>query len=109
LGQSELNQRVEMVRRALEYRQSPGALPIVDIYNVDLVCDAKETIRDAYERLGIVYSDAFDQALARRNAERPKGKFGVHGYAAADYGLDEADISRRFAFYTSALQVPLGR
>jgi hypothetical protein len=107
LARIQLELLAELAQRGLQYRRRADALPIVDLYNVDLVRDPNGTIRALYGTLGIPYTDAFDQALRSRNAERPKGKFGTHRYSPADYGLDERDIVRRFEFYTAALKVPL--
>jgi len=99
LGRAEFAARRQQIERALGYRDAPGALPIVDLRNDDLVRDPIGCIGSLYGALGLEMTDDYHGALQQRIAERPKGKFGTHHYTAEEYGLEPTQLGEAFAGY----------
>ena len=99
LGRAEFALRRQQIKRALDYRDAPGARPIVDLRNDDLVRDPIGCIDSLYETLGLEKTTAFQNALEQRITERPKGKFGIHRYTAEEFGLELTELREVFADY----------
>ena len=107
LGRSELALRVEQVERGMRYRDQAGALPLVNLYNTDLIRSPFGTVRDLYGQLNLDFSPDFAAALRQRIAERPKGRFGNHHYSAEEFGLSNVQLRSAFAEYTSRYRLSL--
>ena len=99
LGRAEFAVRQEQIRRGLSYHDTPGAVPIVDIHNSDLVADPIGCVEQLYMHLGLEVTDSFHDALQRRVTERPKGKFDAHSYTAEEFGLTDTELREAFAGY----------
>lgn len=76
----------------------PGHL-IVDVQYEDLVQKPLETVASIYDAVGDVLAEDARAAIETYVAANGKGKFGVHGYNLAEFGLDEGAIAERFASY----------
>jgi hypothetical protein len=72
---------------------------IYDVYYEELVADPIGTIRGIYSHIGLSWTDAYASELASYIERNPKGKHGMHRYAAADYGLTEVRIAERLQPY----------
>jgi Sulfotransferase family len=101
LGRSECALWAEAIRRGMAYRTRSGSLPIVDLFNDDLVRDPVGTLSALYGRLGLEFSREFETALRRRMVDRPKGKFGQHRFTAEEFGLSEGGLKAAFDSYAS--------
>lgn len=99
LGRAELAQKIEGVRRGMAFLDRHGDAAVVHLHSADLARDPVAAIAGLYERIGREFTPEFEAALDARRRERPRGKFGAHRYAAADYGLDKAAIRSAFADY----------
>jgi hypothetical protein len=105
LGRAEFALRLEQVQRGLRYRDTPGALPIADVYHADLVSEPIGCVQQLYEHLSLEMTESFHDALQRRIAERPKGKFGDHSYTAEEFGLTDTELREAFAGYTGRFRL----
>jgi len=100
----------ESVRRVEDFRRRNPQRLILDVLYDDLVRDPIATVETIYARCPSGGIDGLDAparaAIATYVDAHPKGALGVHGYDLADYGLDRADIERRFAGYVERYGVP---
>src|SRR5690606_38468783 len=99
----------ESIRRVDEFRATHPEHLVVDVQYRDLVSDPVETVRRLYESLGEELTPAAGDAMRARVEARPKGKFGVHRYSLADFGLDADAIAERFAHYAERYDIPSER
>jgi len=95
------------IDRIDNFRAAHPEHPILDVQYDDLVRNPVETVATIYAAIG----DSLDaDARARIGtyvAANGKGKFGEHRYDLSAYGLEEAEVSERFASYVSRYQVPV--
>jgi hypothetical protein len=87
------------IERIDAFRVSHPEHPIVDVQYEDLVQKPVETVAGIYDAVGDVLSEDARGAIEGFVAANGKGKFGVHGYDLADYGLDAAELEDRFGGY----------
>lgn len=71
-----------------------------DLAYPDLVADPIGSVKRLYERFELDFSGEFESRLRRFVADNASDKHGVHKYAPAAFGLDLAELERRYAFYT---------
>lgn len=76
----------------------PGA--VFDVYYAQLVADPIGTVRGIYDHYELAWSEEFERQLVSYTQENPKGKYGLHRYAASDFGLTDRAIAERFAAYS---------
>jgi len=96
----------ESVRRVDAFRAAHPEHPIVDLQYADLVQQPLETMATLYSSLGLELDRPTEAAIAAYVESHPKGKFGVHGYNLAEFGLVGEELAERFAGYTARYQVP---
>jgi hypothetical protein len=97
------------LEKVIEQREN-GTIPagqIADIHFQDLMTDAVATIRAAYEKLGLEFTEDYAQKIQAYLAAKPRGKFGKHRYQPEDYGLSKEGIHKDFEFYTNYFGVAL--
>jgi hypothetical protein len=99
----------ESVRRVDAFRAAHPEHPIVDLQYADLVQRPLETMATLYSSLGLELDNATEAAIAAYVESHPKGKFGVHGYDLAEFGLNGAELAERFAGYTERYHIPQER
>jgi hypothetical protein len=97
------------VGRIDAFRAAHPEHPIVDVQYEDLVHKPVETVAGIYEAVGDVLAEDARAAIEDYVAANGKGKFGVHGYDLAQFGLDEADLAERFAPYVARYDIALER
>ena len=66
-----------------------------------------ETIERVYDFLGWPLTETGRGAIERFLAANPKDKHGVHRYTLEQYGLDAAELTRRFAAYCERFDIPV--
>lgn len=72
----------------------------VDILFHEFMADDIGTVRGIYAKAGLEMSDQAATELAQHMDHNPRGKFGRVIYdLKADFGLDPADVRKRFDFY----------
>jgi len=89
------------LERAMHLRQS-GGVPrarFVDVHYHDLVADPLAVIRAIYARFELPFTDEAERRMAGHLSANPRDKHGVHRYSLGTFGLDPAELSRRFAAY----------
>jgi len=72
----------------------------IDVRFAEFMADDLATARRVHELAGLPLGDADEQAMADYLAGHRRGRLGRIDYRAADVGLDEDELRRRFAFYT---------
>lgn len=68
-------------------------------------CDPWPVLRDLYRFLGWDFTDETRAAMQGWREAQPRGQHGAHQFHAGDFGLDEAELRARFAFYSSRCQI----
>jgi hypothetical protein len=77
----------------------------VDVHYGELTSDATGSVASLCASLGVEFDDASRARVQRWLDDNPQTKHGVHRYTAEEYGLDDARIRARFAFYTRRFDV----
>jgi hypothetical protein len=90
------------VSRAMEFRARIGDERFADVAFADLQEDPLSALRAAYARIGIGFSDASRDAVARWARGHEPGAHGQHAYDLADFGLRAEQVRERFAPYLQA-------
>ncbi len=106
LGLRERDFRLEQLRRGMAYRDRADGLPIVDVYNVDVVRDPIGAVQGIYDKLGLPFLPEYRRRLAELVVERPRGRFGRHHYTAEEFGLVDSELAAAFSAYTKRYHVP---
>ncbi len=96
VGRFQADQTELWLRRAAAFHNPSAAL--VDVRYQDLVTATAPVLRRIYAAVGIEPPADLDGMIARYHAARPRHAKGVHRYSAAEFGLDEDELRRRFAF-----------
>ena len=96
----------ESIRRVDAFRTSHPEHPIVDVQYADLVREPLATVEALYSSLGDKLEDRAALAMTTYVESNPKGKFGAHGYDLAEFGLNGAALTERFADYVARYDVP---
>jgi hypothetical protein len=60
-----------------------------------------------YEFLGWPLSIETRESMASFLSENPRNKYGAHRYTLADFGLDRARETQRFARYCERFEIPV--
>lgn len=90
-------------------RRAKGDLPerFVDVHFRNLLDDPVASVRAAYAAMQRDFGPEHAERITRYLAEKPRGKFGVHQYSAADWGFDAAELRERLAPYIRHFDVAL--
>jgi len=107
VGRAQTEAWEEALRRAVRFRDRIGEERFADVYFDDLGADPVATVERAYARLGLPFTGAARAGMAEWAAANPRGRHGTHRYRLEDYGVDPAEVRRRFGFYTDRFGVPL--
>jgi hypothetical protein len=99
----------ESIGRIDAFRRAHPEHPILDVQYADLVQDPLATVEKLYSSLGDDLDEAATAAMTAYVGANPKGKFGVHGYDLAEFGLDGAELAERFAGYVARYDIPTER
>ncbi len=87
------------LERGLALRAKLDSQRFLDYAFSEFVDDPAGLVARSYAYFGLPYDDAMHEAFARYIAANPKGKHGKHEYSYEEYGVSEAAIKSRFAFY----------
>lgn len=91
------------------YHGEHGPAAMIHVTYPDLVRDPLETVRAVYRQLDRPLPRAAETAMQHLVDDRPQHQHGVHRYAAADFGLDRAELNERFAAYRETFDVAIER
>ncbi len=99
--------RIERLLRAcVRDRDRLPAARTIDVLFHELMADDVGMVGRIYERAGLAMSPTARDALAAFAAENTRGKYGQVVYdLRTDFGLDPADVRRRFDFYLARFPV----
>lgn len=82
-----------MLSKAMEFRKNPiNNEKFVDLSYNELVSDSHAALTKIYKHHGESISPELARIFKETEINSPKGKYGVHHYALADFGIDEAFI-----------------
>ena len=87
------------------YHRGHGPSSMIHVAYPDLVRDPLATVRTIYEQLGRALRPQVEAAMAELVGAQPQHHYGVHRYAAGDFGLDRAALDERFASYRETFDV----
>ena len=87
LGAEQLDSWAQAVGRAMDFRKRVGEERFSDVAFADLQSDPVNTLRETYESLDLVFSDAAAGSVEQWAAEHKPGARGAHDYELADFGL----------------------
>lgn len=94
---------IEMQRAAIEKgmrsRDAIGEERFCDVSYHDVMADPVATVARIYTRFGLAMSEAHAANIRDWLDKNPPTKHGVHKHSPEDFGLDAANINRRFAPY----------
>jgi hypothetical protein len=76
-----------------------------DLAYPDLVADPFGSVKRIYERFGLPFSAELEARMREFLGANASDKHGVHRYSPAAFGLDPAQLERRYAFYTQCYDV----
>ena len=93
--------------RGLETRGRWPAERFFDVAYADLVAAPLATVERLYEFLGWPLSSETRESMASFLSENPRDKYGAHRYTLADFGLDRARETQRFARYCERFEIPV--
>lgn len=94
------------INAADAFRRENPDVKIVDVQYSDLARDPIAAIRRIYAAFGDSAEGQPIEAMRAHLAARPKNRFGAHGYAPADFGLNTSALRERFRTYTERYGVP---
>src|ERR1700719_612600 len=99
LGAEQLDSWAQAVSRAMDFRKRVGEERFSDVAFADLQSDPVNTLRETYESLDLVFSDAAAGSVEQWAAEHKPGARGTHDYELADFGLTPAGVREGFREY----------
>ena len=88
------------MERALQARSTLDPQRVLDVSYADFIADGVSTVTRIYQYFGLPLSDTAQSAFQAYADAHPINRHGKHEYHLDDYGLSEAQIMGRFAFYT---------
>lgn len=97
------------VSRVDAFRATHPEHAVLDVHYADLVQSPIDTVAAIYDTVGDRLSDEARAAMESYVASNRKGKLGLHTYNLSELGLDEDEISERFADYVARYDIPLER
>lgn len=77
-----------------------------DLHFRDVLSDPVGSVAKAFDAFGLPLSETAISRMEAWNGSHKPGRHGAHDYSAASFGLDEAELSERFAFYRERFDIP---
>ncbi|MEO5587868.1 MAG: sulfotransferase [Novosphingobium sp.] len=94
------------MRRMIAFRESGNEQRFFDIYFAPFQRDPFPVLEDLYAFLGEAFTAEARAGMEAWRRDTPREKHGGHSYDAADFGLDPAQLRKRFRFYSERFAVP---
>lgn len=82
---------------------------IIHVSYAQLVADPVATVQQICEQAQLDFPESYVALISSHLAAHPQGKHGHHRYSAEDFGLTNAEIDERFAWYHTRFNVPTTR
>lgn len=102
---------MEYLARKLEAsllaRENFGAERVIDIQFNDFLDNPLAMANKIYQHFDLPMENEAKAAIENYAAEHPMGKHGKHEYDLGEYGLNEAQILKRFGFYIDRFEIPM--
>lgn len=95
------------LEKGLASREELPAELFVDCSQREFVERPIQLVARIYHSFGLPFTDTAKDAMQAHVQANPKGRFGLHEYNLAEYGLNRATIDQRFAFYTGDARWPI--
>lgn len=99
VGQQWLAKTGRMVERGMQTRARRGEQAFLDVRYEDLVADPRKQVQRICDFADAPLPAAGERAIRDFLSRNPQHKHGRHEYALGDFGLDEAEVLRRFGRY----------
>jgi hypothetical protein len=90
------------VERAQQAKERRGGRDWLDVPFKDFVAAPLNIIRSIYERFSLPLTAQVETSMQQWLADNPRNKHGVHRYYLEEFGLEEADVRRRYRHYIDA-------
>jgi hypothetical protein len=88
-----------MLSRALASRDARGGVGFVDVDYREMVADPIDVVARLCAQIGLPWSDEVRRDLVAWLGEHKQHQFGIHRYAAEDFGLTHGGIAERYTAY----------
>ena len=89
-----------MIQAAKAVPADPGVPPVIHVQYSDLVANPLAAVEDLYARLDRTLPGQAADAIRTTTTAEPNGGYGANRYVPQEYGLNLAEESEKFAFYT---------
>jgi hypothetical protein len=99
VGSNLVREWEEILELFVDARKRVGDERFIDVYYRDLIANPFEVLRVIHSALGEPFTPAYEQSVKSFLTANRAHKHGLPRYALADFGLDAADVNRRFNFY----------
>lgn len=99
LGLATLNYLADKLQHSYKLREKIDSRRILDLQFNDFVTDPIAVVKQIYTYFGLPLKPVTLAAMQQYQDAHPMGKHGKHEYDLASYGLTEAQVMQRFAFY----------
>ncbi len=99
LGTEQLERWWLAVSRAMDFRARLGDDRFADLAFADLQVNPVSAMEEAYERIGVEFSDTSRAAVSTWATTHEPGSHGQHSYDLAEFGLSADQVRERFAPY----------
>jgi hypothetical protein len=106
VGEEWLNKTDAMLRKIIRLRESIPASQQLDIYYDDMNRDWQGVIRKIYDFTGFELKQSALDAMAAWLQGNKQHKHGKHTYRLEDFGLTEAAVAGRLAYYRDKYRIP---
>lgn len=94
-----------MLTCALDYRlHEKNESRFMDINYSDLVKDSLSTVKNIYNNFDIPFNSDLHKTFVQAEQANPQGKYGVHQYSLADFGIDRSFIDEATSSYQKFLE-----
>jgi hypothetical protein len=99
VGRSVIQEWEEILELFVDARKRVGDDRFIDVYYRDLVANPVQVLQQIHSALGETFTPADKKTAESFLIANRARKHGFHRYALADFGMDAADVNRRFSFY----------
>jgi hypothetical protein len=108
IGREVLERWSDTLERADHVRATASGVEsrFLDVRYHDLVADPFRAVRTLYDGLGMELTADTERRMRRFLDENPKDRYGKHRYSLTRFGLDAADVGKRFSEYRDRYEVP---
>lgn len=94
------------IDRIMAFDTGPHGDRVVHVDYYALLADPVRAMHAIHKGIGIDTPDSVAQSIQAWRDANPKNKRGANDYALEEYGLDQAEVARRFAPYMARFAIP---